>query len=27
MWVSEKKRDFSIKFQVDGDMELLPAGC
>jgi hypothetical protein len=25
--VSEKKRNFSIKFQVDGDMELLPAGC
>src|SRR5262245_2725792 len=22
-----KKRNFSIKFQVDGDMELLPAGC
>jgi hypothetical protein len=25
--ISEKKRDFPIKFQVDGDMELLLAGC
>jgi hypothetical protein len=25
--LSEKKRDFPIKFHVDGDMELLLAGC